>query len=124
MASRAEVRAALVALVSGVVSCPVTAARFIDDPGAEYVNIFIADGQTEYDGLRQRKFAELTVSYRNQALLEDDAIDIAVQPIEAAITPQSLSDAGVSGVVSSGFEYLDDAGREYSGIDLKYTIYY
>jgi hypothetical protein len=121
---RTEIREALKSVLGAAVSYPVYAGRSIDGRDEiEFANVYLTAGDSAYEGLRQNREDLLVVAYRTAEDLDDDAIDQKSEVLETAMVPQIIG-GGIHGLIYTGYEYVDADERGFSGIDLKYTVFY
>ncbi len=122
--SRPLIRTAIAECISEVVDYPVYASRNIDGCDEdEFCNVFLVDGDAEFQGLIQQNVSNLVVAYRTKDEFTDDEIDLKASAIEQAIASAEFGDV-MSGIFRSGFEYLEERERDFDGINLRYTVYY
>lgn len=124
LGSQKQIRNAIRERIATAVTYPVFASRDIDArEESEFANVFFTVGDVAYEGLQQRNESNLVVIYRNSDEIDDDFIDSRGDEIQSAIISSPFGDE-MSGILYAGFEYLDDQERSFSGIELRFTVYY
>lgn len=124
LGKRKIIRAAIKDRIEAAVAYPVYASRDIDArEEVEFANVYFIDGVVEYAGLARQSESNLEIAYRNKEELDDDFIDDHGDEIQAAIESAPFGDE-MSGILYVGFEYLDERERGFSGITLRFTVYY
>jgi len=124
LGSRTAIRNVVKARVDDAVNYPVFASRDIDGrEEQEFANVYFADGDVTYEGLQRNSESNLVIVYRNSGEINDDFIDLRGDEIQAAIESEPFGDE-MRGILYTGFEYLDDQERSFSGIELRFTVYY
>jgi hypothetical protein len=122
---RKTIRDAVAAVISAVVTCPVFTSRNTDARDeTEFVTAFFESGEIEYDGLAESTTAQLSVVYRTEAVVDDDAIDVVADAIHAALVVADIAPSVAQGFFPIGWEYSADKERAFSGINLRYTVIY
>jgi hypothetical protein len=121
---RTEIREAIKERLADSLAYAVFAGRSLDATElTEFANVYIQEGEATYLGIKQSHESFLVISYRNSGDLTDDELDVLGDEIQAAIADESFGDV-MSGIIYTGFAYLDERERDFDGIDLRYTIYY
>ena len=122
--NRSAIREAVKDRLTAAVAYPVFASRDIDATEAtEFANVFFTYGEVVYEGMQRQNESILTIAYRNKTQIDDDFIDLRGNEIQAAIESSPFGDE-MSGILYTGFEYLDEQERDFSGISLRFTVYY
>lgn len=121
---RTEIREAIKQRLLASLAYPVFAGRDVDATDlTEFANVFIQEGDASYSGIKLSHESLLVISYRNAGYLTDEELDVRGDEIQELIKGESFGDV-MTGMVYTGFAYLEERERDFDGIDLRYTIYY
>lgn len=90
----------------------------------EFINVYFESGEIQYDGVKEFTTAQIVVCYNNLELIDDDEIDEMADMIHEALASQEIAPSVVQGFVPSGWDYIDDRERAFSGINLRYSVTY
>lgn len=122
---RKIIRAAIKQALQNKIALPVFLTRNIDARNEDqFINVFFVDGQIEFDGVSQFTKADLTIAYRTITDADDDEIDAVSDQIHAALEETDIAPGTLAGLVPTGWEYVDDTERAFSGIYLRYSVTY
>lgn len=121
---RTEIREAIKQRLIASLAYSVFAGRNVDATElTEFANVYITEGEAVYSGIKQSHESFLVISYRNASDLTDDELDVYGDEVQAAIASEGFGDV-MSGIIYTGFAYLEERERDFDGIDIRYTIYY
>lgn len=122
---RKIIRDSVVAALAASLEIPVFASRILDGRDeSEFINVFIPQGDAEYSGIQLQNQSSMVVAYRTTDQLDDDQLDEKGDEIIEVIQPHGIAPEVVHGIIYVGYEYVDDASRGFSGIEIKYTVHY
>lgn len=89
-----------------------------------FINVYFESGEIQFDGIKGFTTAQIVVSYNSIELLEDDDIDQVADVLHEALGSHEIAPHLVQGFSPAGWDYIDDRERAFSGINLRYTVYY
>jgi hypothetical protein len=122
---RKAIRDAIKTIIEGVVDYEVIASRKIDGRDKDdFVSVYFESGEVQFDGLIENTTASLIVAYNTIDQLDDDLLDEVADEIHGALAANEIAPQLVQGFIPTGWGYLDDNERAFSGIYLRYTVTY
>lgn len=126
MPERKEIRGAIESVIRNVhPDVPVFTRRHVDGIGlADFVTVYLANGETQYTGIKSYTEAVLSIGIFSNLFCDDDVLDDIGDTIQAAIAADPSLGGLVCGMVYTGFEYPMEDEPNFSQLILNYAVQY